>query len=84
MKTGLRENLKRLERDLHSVAWLNTSLKVATLKCPVLLEFPIENWPAEQSPNALPLSAPLGTIVRAQDPNLGGFTGLRHSLAEGQ
>ena len=43
MKTGLRENLKRLERDLHSVAWLNTSLKVATLKCPVLLEFPIEN-----------------------------------------
>ena len=34
--------------------------KVAALECRVLLEFPVEHWPAEQSPNALPLVCTTG------------------------
>ena len=34
--------------------------QVATLECRVLLEFPVEHWPAEQSPNALPLVCTTG------------------------
>lgn len=29
--------------------------KVAALECHVLMEFPMENWPVEQFPSALPL-----------------------------
>lgn len=56
--------------------------KVAALECRVLIEFPIENWPAEWVLVPSLLSAPLGIVMRALDLILGGPTGLLHSLTE--
>lgn len=56
--------------------------KVAALECHVLIEFPVENWPAERFPSPPP---GLHTVNCPEGPGceLGGFTGLLHSLTEG-
>ena len=77
------EKLEKTREGFHSVAWLSTSLRQQLQNVVSCQNSPQNTGQQSSLLMPSPWSAPLGTVMRAQDLNRGGFTGLRHRLTEG-